>query len=290
MRILVTGAAGYIGYLVYSKLKETNNEIIGVDIDPYEGQYNLDLVTDSLHEFKNVDVVVHLAYIPGFAQVKNNLAQAYKINILATNKVIDYCAKNSCKLVFISTIGVIGEPCNLPITESHSLNPWNPYTKQKAQNELHILNQPEIQNYVILRLSNVYGRYKAHNQEIVKHTVINKFIDLAITQEPIDVYGGNQERDFVHVQDIAEMILRFTTSEIEPGIYNVASGENLSIWQVAELIRHSIKTGVKINYNFYKQTDVLTSCFKVSCEKTKRAINYKPQYTVEGEISEQLNG
>ena len=190
MKILVTGVAGFIGSHIAWKLSELGYDVWGFDRDS-------DLPEEA-------DVVVHCAA---------NLYHDFDENIELTKKLIFLYPK--AKFIFTSSAAVYGD--TVRATEDQQLKPYGAYGYSKMFEETMI--REFVDNYTIFRLSNVCGYNSDHGiyQKIIKgKTKLNN--------------NGNSVRDFVHVKDVRDVVIR---AIIDPrkwqGTFNIASGEGVSI-------------------------------------------------------------
>ncbi|PNV77934.1 MAG: nucleoside-diphosphate sugar epimerase, partial [Thermoproteota archaeon] len=138
-------------------------------------------------------------------------------------------------VLFSSSCAVYGEPEFIPISEDHKLSPKSPYAASKASGEAYIISYSNLNGYrpVILRLFNVYGPKQTKSYA----GVISEFIRRALREEPPMIYGdGEQTRDFIHVEDVVDAMIRAMREERARGIYNIGSGKATKIKDLAYLI------------------------------------------------------
>ena len=224
-KILITGIKGFIGNILSLKLQALGSEIIKLndkkmDVTSWEQVKNLD----------KADIVFHLAakiFVPFSFE---NPRKTYETNILGTLNLLEYCRKNKSKMVFASTY-VYGEPNYLPVDENHPTNASNPYSKSKLVGE-------ELCKYysddfgvksIILRPFNIYG--PDQNDNFLIPTIINQ----AKTGKII-LKDSRPKRDYIYIDDAVEAFLRAGIHESNFDIFNVASGEGLSVENIAKII------------------------------------------------------
>jgi len=174
MKILITGHLGYIGsHLVKKIKKETNYEIIGIDI--LKGNDILDC------KLPDVDVVIHLAAISDVIASVENPIETVRTNISGTIRLAEKY-KNT-KFIFASTGGAIQNEISSPYGLS----------KYCAEKFVEML----FSNYVILRFANIYGKKGSRS-----------VVDLFLSQNKLTIYGdGLQTRTFIHIDDLLKAIV-----------------------------------------------------------------------------------
>ena len=249
MKILVTGGAGFIGrHLVESFLKEHKIRIYD-DLSNSSEQNiaslikrSIDFVKGDILDYnklvescKEFDVVIHLAAKSDVADSVIHSEITTDVNVNGTINVLKSCIQNKIgKIIFASSAAVYGNCNESPITEESDTSPTSPYGQSKliAENEIKKFAKEFGVNYVILRMFNVYG--KEQNKQYAG--VITKFLKNITQNKEIVIYGdGKQTRDFISINDVVESFDCAVKSKIN-GTYNIASGESVSINELAETI------------------------------------------------------
>ncbi|MBI3413275.1 MAG: NAD-dependent epimerase/dehydratase family protein [Candidatus Aenigmarchaeota archaeon] len=217
-KILITGASGFIGSALSEKLG-TNELVLLNKVGGANGI--LDPGIDKL--FESVDIVVHLAALGNYAGAK--LEDFMKINCDGTVNVLE-AAKTAGikKFIFASTGLVYGKPVKLPITEEHPLNPVNPYEMSKAAAEVKCRSYSEFFDVSIFRFSNVYGNNGTKS-------VVYKFLHDLANNRRSKIVGGEQRRDFVHIEDVVGLVAG-CTDRTAAGVFNVCFGKSYSVNEV----------------------------------------------------------
>lgn len=288
MRILITGGAGYLGSVLSRKLLAKGHKVRILDdlwygnksIQECQNNENFELVKDDLRNLtttvramKDIDGVIHLASIVGMPASSIEPRTSEEINYLATKNIAELCSLHKIPTyVFASTCSVYGSQPNQLITEKSEVAPMDFYAKQKYLSERAIswLNRAP----TILRFGTLFG----YSYRMRFDLVINLFIAQAILENKITVFGGNQFRPFLHVQDAAESLVFSIENELT-GTYNVIS-ENMTILDAAKKI--SELSGCEIiisNENEDKRN------YKVSGEKIKQ-MGFKPKFGIEYAFNE----
>lgn len=208
MKVLITGALGYIGNELLLRLsKRPDITVIGIDNDSsafksYAGQWyrysNISLFhgdisnQEDLLNFYDVDLVVHLAAIVGYVDCDKRSADAHKTNIIGTQNV----ASLKKPTIFMSTgsvYGKIGPACS----ESTVPNPSSLYATTKLQGEQIVSQNPS----VIFRPATAYGLGFKTRHDLLLHTLISD----AVRDGTIHLYEPNSERSLYSVAKIAEL-------------------------------------------------------------------------------------
>ena len=283
MRILVTGGAGYVGSLLSRKLLAKGYQVRVMDALWYGKQSisdcltheNFELVeedirnlTSTVRAMKDVDAVVHLASIVGMPASSIEPRTSEEINYLATKNIAELCQLHGIgTYIFASTCSVYGSQPEKIITEKSKTSPLDYYAKQKFLSERAIgwLNTAP----TILRFGTLFGLSPRMRFDLV----INLFIAKALKEKKITVFGGNQYRPFLHVEDAAESII-FALEKDLTGTYNIMS-ENFTILNAAKKIKELTNCEIQIsNENEDKRN------YNVSAQKIKD-IGFKPEKNVE---------
>jgi nucleoside-diphosphate-sugar epimerase len=194
---------------------------------------------------QGIDAVVHLAAqasVPLSIQTPNETAD---INIKGTEYLLNKCIRFGIKRVIMaSSAAVYGENENFPLSEKDEGDLLSPYAESKWENEHQISKaRDEGLEAVALRFFNVYGI--GQRPDSAYAAVIPKFIDLMVQGKAPQVYGdGLQTRDFVHVRDVCNAILRFLDPVWYGGthhVFNVATQTRRSLVDLIDEINSSLR-------------------------------------------------
>ena len=283
MKILVTGGAGYVGSLLSRKLLAKGYQVKVMDSLWYGKQSiaecltneNFELIQEDVRNLvstvramKDVDAVIHLASIVGMPASSIEPRTSEEINYLATKNIAELCQLHGIETyIFASTCSVYGSQPSKIITEKSRTSPLDYYSKQKFLSERAIgwLNDSP----TILRFGTLFGLSPRMRFDLV----INLFIAQALKEKEITVFGGNQFRPFLHVEDAADSII-FALEKDLTGTYNVTA-QNFTIMDAAKKIKELTNCNIKIsNENEDKRN------YNVSAEKIKN-IGFEPKKDVE---------
>lgn len=285
-KILITGGLGFIGSHITNKLLD-NNEIVVVD-NQSTGKIsnlnnpehiNLTLINQDLKKLdfnnvlKDVDYVFHLAAMLSVPLSVKDPLRCNSENVENTVKLLNACVKNNVKkIIFSSSSAVYGDNSNLPLKETEILLPSSPYAASKACCEMYLKSFHESYgfDYVSLRYFNVFGPKQDKNSPYA--AVIPNFINKILMNEQPEIYGdGEQTRDFVYVDDVANANIKACVSNFN-GIVNVASGNSISINYLYDLVKKTLGTDIEAKYLDERPGDIKHSQADISCLKK---INYK---------------
>jgi UDP-glucose 4-epimerase len=224
-RVLVTGGAGFIGSHLVDKLAGSGYSVRVID-DLSEGKlsnigrhlkdckvrfFNGDIRDVELVRscVRDVDAVVHLAAVTSVPFSVENPSLTFDVNVNGTLNLLNASAKAKAeRFIFVSSCAVYGDPSYLPIDEEHPTSPKSPYAVSKLEAEACCKSFEEKHGLesTVLRLFNVYGPRQSLN---AYSGVITRFLDQVRKHLPLAIFGdGSQTRDFVHVWDVAEVILK----------------------------------------------------------------------------------
>lgn len=197
-----------------------------------------------------MDAVIHLAAITNAPETFSKKEQTEEVNFTGTRKVLDASVKNNLKkIIFPSTTSVYGptsgiakEDCN-----AEDMKPQSPYAefKLKAENVIKEASDKGSISGVILRLGTIFGP----SVGMRFHTAINKFIYLACTNRPLEVWESalNQKRPYLDLRDAVRVIIFMLERENLNGeIYNVVTA-NMELSETIETIKEFIPSA-KIEY------------------------------------------
>ena len=288
MRVLITGGAGYLGSVLSRKLLSKGYQVRIMDslwygnesIKELEQNENFELIKEDIRNLVptvksmiNVDAVIHLASIVGMPASSIEPRTSEEINYLATKNIAELCQLHNIETyIFASTCSVYGYQPNKIINEKSNVSPLDFYAQQKYLSERATgwLNRSP----TIYRFGTLFGLSPRMRFDLV----INLFVAQAIIDGKITVFGGKQERPFLHVSDAADSLI-FGIEKNLTGTYNVIS-ENMTIMQAAERI--SKLTGCKIEISENNEDN---RSYRVSAEKIKQ-VGFSPSKTIEDAIKE----
>jgi nucleoside-diphosphate-sugar epimerase/dTDP-4-dehydrorhamnose 3,5-epimerase-like enzyme len=248
--VLVIGGLGYIGSVLYKIIQEEswNVEILDnhlyKELKPTNQFIDVDIRDkDALKKYiQNFDVIVNLAAIVGDPACLIDTNLAIDINCIGTRFIAELCSKYNKKIVHISTCSIYGSEPNVIVKEEDEGFPIDFYGQTKYTQE-RLVREICKDNYCVLRLGTAYGLSPRMRYDLV----VNAFAARAVKFNKITVFGGEQERPFVHIRDISRAIVHVIKNNLS-GIFNVR-GQNLSLLNLSEIVKEITDCQVEINTN-----------------------------------------
>ncbi len=258
-KILITGVTGFIGKHVARHFKALNWEVIGIGTSSPENApeallidyHHLVLPHQNFIEIlkeHQPDLLVHCAGRSSVPFSMKAPEQDYQHGPSLTFFILEQMRLHSknTKFVFLSSAAVYGNPENNPIEETHPLSPISPYGYHKWQSEIICKEFFEVYKIptTILRVFSAYGaglRRQVIWDICFKITFVEHFM----------LHGtGTESRDFIHALDIAQAIECITNkSPFEGDTYNIASGQETSIKNLANNLVTALGSSKKITFN-----------------------------------------
>lgn len=287
MKVLVTGGAGFIGSHIVRKLLGEGCEVAVIDnlVTGSEDKvpsrcpiYKVDVASSELEEvmaFEKPDAVIHqAAQIDVQLSLRDPVCDAHT-NILGTVNVLNQCRKAGVKkLVYASSAAAYGHPSYLAIDEKHPTRPVSFYGISKSAPEHYIRTFSELYGlkHVILRYSNVYGVGQDPKGE---GGVISIFMDRMLRGERPVIYGdGEQTRDFVYVDDVAEAnVLALRNGENVT--CNISTNRQTSINELVDMLNLIAGTNLEPIYQEERQGDIRHS--RLDNAAAARELKWKPR-------------
>lgn len=234
MRILVTGADGFIGSHLTRALKNEGHEVLchsGKDGDISE--------KSALDTFKDIEHVYHLAARTFVPDSWDNTYDYFQTNLMGTVTALEFCRKNGCSMTMMSTY-VYGEPQYLPIDEKHPIVAVSPYHQSKIACEdiCAFYTRKFGVKVTVLRPFNVYG--KGQSEAFLVPKIYSQVVNESVKE--ISVMDLAPKRDYVYIDDVVGALLATLKATKLFSIYNVGSGISTSVQDV--ILNISEVTGI----------------------------------------------
>lgn len=319
MKVLVTGAAGFIGYHVAKKLLERGDEVVGIDnlnayYSPALKQARLDLLRqypgfqfhpldiadrpgiDLLFKKEKFQRVVHLAAQAGVRYSLTNPHAYVDSNLVGFVNILEGCRHHSIEhLVFASSSSVYGLNAHMPFRESDNVDhPISLYAATKKANELmahtysHLYRLPTTG----LRFFTVYGPWGRPDMSPFL------FAKAIFQGKPLDVFNhGKMKRDFTYVDDVAEGVVRTmdqpaasnsnwnpsspdpSTSSAPYRIYNIGNHQPVELLDYIKAFENALGKKAVLNLLPLQPGDVLATA--ADTEALESAVGFKPHTSIE---------
>ena len=323
MKILVTGAAGFIGFHLAQRLLREGNQVVGIDNlnDYYDVQLKRDrlklLEEEPDFQFHKIDLadrramgelfesggfrqVAHFAAQPGIRYSIENPHAYADSNLVGFVNVLEGCRHSNVEhLVYASSSSIYGANSTTPFSVHHNVDhPISLYAATKKANELmahtysHLYGLPTTG----LRLFTVYGPWGRPDMAVFK------FTKAILDGKPIDVYNqGKMRRDFTYIDDIIEGIYRVMDATAEPNpdwfagnpdpgtseapyrVYNIGNNTPIELMRLIETIEDTLEMKAEKNFMPMQPGDVLETYADV--DDLIEAVGFAPDTTIEEGIA-----
>lgn len=287
----MTGGAGFIGSHITARLLSIGHEVVCIDnIDDYyskslkednvallsqDKKFSLirgDILNKRLIDtaMKNIDYVFHNAAQAGVGASIKNPFKTNDVNVTGTLNVLDAARKNNVKkIINASSSSVYGKIADLPLREDYFTKPISPYGASKlcAEHYCDIYSATYGMDTVSLRYFTVFG------PRMRPDLAISIFTHNALDGKDIEIFGdGNKTRDFTYIDNVVKAnILAMQNGH---GVYNIGSGEAITIQGLAEKIIRLTNSKSRIIYHSDKAGDMEHTLADVT--KASNEIKYHP--------------
>ena len=317
-RVIVTGGNGFIGRHLVKKLlscrpysvalisntSSMNNKFLADRIllkDVRSTHYNADIrdsktISDIFRD-ERPDTCIHLAAKISVPDSIKNPDETMDINVNGTLNVLEACHDSTVNnFVFASSAAVYGDVRELPILESHVLNPLSPYGTSKMLAEQHVLKYmklKKIQNTISLRIFNVYGAGQVNENDVV-----TKFARRLSKGLPPIIHGnGKHTRDFISVDDVTDSILlsirvmeesknNYDYNLSSSPVFNIGTGTATSTKELADKMISISGLQLKPVYVEGTQDTGVISESYADTTKAKRTLNFVAKKNLETGLKE----
>ena len=295
--ILIIGGGGYVGTVLVPKLlllgykvKVYDLLIYGKEVfDSVKKHPNLKIIKGDVRDLKSLgneisgnDAIIHLACISNDPSFELNPSLSKSINFDSFEPCVKLAKSKGIKrFIYASTSSVYGIKDAENVTEDMPLEPLTDYSKYKAMCEEIVLKEAA-QNFIclVLRPATVCGYSPRQRLDLTVNILTNH----AVNNRKITVFGGQQKRPNIHIEDITDLYIKaldYDDRKINKKTFN-AGYENLTLMEIAQMVKISIDPHLEI---VVEKSDDLRS-YHISSKKIKDELGFVPKHTIENAIQD----
>ncbi|MGA7524230.1 MAG: NAD-dependent epimerase/dehydratase family protein [Acidobacteriaceae bacterium] len=297
-RVLITGAAGFIGSTLANHLVGQGYAVRGLDNLSTGKVSNLDTILDEMDFTQGdirdptlmkqlcdgVDVVFHQAAVASVAHSVADPVATHDINVTGTLNVLAAArAAGVARVVYAASSAIYGDSGRLPMQEHMAPAPMSPYAVQKLTGEhyMNLFAQIYGLETVCLRYFNVFGPHQAADSSY--SGVLARFIVAMLRGTALHIYGdGRQTRDFTYVQDVVranEMAAFAPWRSLTRRCYNIANGRSYSLLEVYETLSDLTGYHELPTFAIAREGDIRHSLADITM--ARRELGYQPEVTIQ---------
>jgi len=284
MKILVTGGCGYKGHILIPKLLDRGYEVIAFDTQWFgnflQPHKSLSVIKGDVREIESVPLdgvncIIHLASIANDPCGDLDPKLTWEVSALATMQLADKAKRHGIKqFIYASSGSVYGIKDEPQVTEELELKPISEYNKTKMVAERVLLSYANDMSVQIIRPATVCG----YSPRMRLDVSVNLLTIAALSKGKITVFGGQQTRPNIHIDDITDIYLHLIDHPEVTGIYN-AGFENISILDIAK----SVTNYVPVEIDITESNDPRS--YRVNSDKLLKT-GFTPRKTVDDAIRE----
>jgi UDP-glucose 4-epimerase len=308
-KILVTGGAGFIGSHIVDRLLNEGFEVAIIDnldtgrlenIAHYQDREGFHFIKGDIRDFnlvkeamKDMDAVFHEAALASVTLSVENPLLTNDINVSGTLNLLKASSDlNVKRFIYASSAAVYGDTSSPQKKENMTRNPTSPYgvSKLAAENYVKLFHKLYGLETVSLRYFNVYGPRQRFDIQNAYGGAITIFTNRLLRNMPPIIYGnGEQTRDFVYIQDVIEAnILALNSKNAAGEAFNIGTGTNISINQIAEILKDKMnKKHLKNVHADPRPTDIRHGYADIN--KAKKILGYNPKFSIKEGLTELVN-
>ena len=290
MKILLTGAAGFLGSHISKKLIDNNHEVIGLDDLSTGSTNNIEqLVNNPKYTFiehdvrvpyqAKVDAILNFACPASPVDYQKDPVRTIETNFLGMINLLHLANETGARIIQASTSEIYGDPTQSPQKESYwgNVNPIgirSCYDEGKRAAETLCFDYRRQHNLDtrVIRIFNTYGP----NMAIGDGRVVSNFIVQALRNKPINIYGdGKQTRSFCYVSDLVEGVYKLLQLNVNPDTpINLGNPNEFTILELAKVVIEITNSKSELVNNPLPQDDPKQRCPDISLAKS--VLNWKP--------------
>jgi UDP-glucose 4-epimerase len=265
----VTGADGFVGSHLVQALQKA-----GAKVEAFNG----DILSASPQQ--GFDYIFHLAAITDLKLARKNPSRVFEVNVLGTLKILENL-EGAPKFIYVSTLGVYGEPKSVPVREDSPTRPIEPYAASKLAGEAIVEGfcRQHGTPFAIARLFNVYGKGQRRD------FVIPALVEEITSKDKVVVKNPDSTRDFIYIDDVIAGLLA-VAAKGKNDIYNIGTGKETSIKMVAETIMRF--TNRDVSFILQRDRDVRVKRSRADIKKAKKELGWSAKVTFKEGIQKLL--
>lgn len=295
-RALVTGGAGFIGSHIAEKLIQRGIETVVLDDLSVGKKENIPANAEFIKAdicdpgvvktaLKGVEVVFHEAARVSIRDSFRGFFEDARANVMGTVNILKSIEGSGVKkFVYASSMAAYGDAKYLPIDEGHPLEPTSPYGVSKLASEKYILCFCQYAGIspIILRYFNTYGPRQTLSSYV---GVITIFIQKLLSGEDLPIFGdGNQVRDFINADDIAEANLLAMNYSGPHQVFNVGTGVGTTVNSIAQILQEKMRKSSQVRCLPLQPGEPSSSVANITL--ARKELGFVPRWTLEEKISE----
>lgn len=296
-KILIIGGGGYVGSALADYLFEKGYEVSIYDLfiygqDVFKYKDKLNIIPGDIRDEKKLskiiegnEILIHLACISNDPSFELNPKLGKSINFDAFEPIVKLSVQKGIKrFIYASSSSVYGIKNEKNVKEDMSLEPLTDYSKYKVQCENILLNYKS-NNFetVIIRPATVCGYSKRQRLDVI----VNILSNLAYHKREISVFGGEQLRPNIHINDMIrayEVLIEANANKVNGEIFN-AGWENKSVNEIANTVQKNMGNDIKITRTSTNDN----RSYHISSEKIKTVLNFETKFTIDDAVKDLKN-
>ncbi len=295
-RVLVTGAAGFIGSSLCDRLLAEGRSVVGLDnFDPfYPESLKQDNIAAALRSDRfalvradlrdpaamrgifeqRIDAVVHLAALAGVRPSLERPAEYADVNVRGTSVLLEAAVRAGApRVVFASSSSVYGERADGPFRETDPVErPVSPYAATKRAGELlaHPFHHAYGLSVTCVRIFTAYGPRQRPD------LAVRKFAERMLAGESVPVFGdGSSQRDFTYIDDLVDGLVRAIDHDLGFALLNFAGGRTVTVLELVSALERELGLTAKIEWHPAQTGDVRRTWGDISAARL--ALGYEPK-------------
>ncbi|MDA9889194.1 NAD(P)-dependent oxidoreductase [Synechococcus sp. AH-224-G16] len=284
-RLLLTGYSGLVGRSLARILQTRGIYVVGLSRTqdasscltvPEAHTCDLSSQDEVLQFISNCEPCDYIVHLAANTKFSDSLIRLLSANCVATQSIVNIANRwKSRSLIYMSSLPLIGQPTQLPVTETHPVKPQTQYHISKYFGEKIILgNLHSSIKVAIFRITSPIGK------ELPKDKFLSYLVHYSILGLPIALHGtGSRTQNYLDLRDLAEAVSSFLfSSQCTREVFNIAGSDSISNICLAELCLNHLNSSSNILLSGLPDPDDHL-CWQVSIDKARELLGYSPKYT-----------